>query len=500
MNRFLPPAVLLIACLSGSGSARAVESDASEPKGVNIAVYDAGFALVNEVRSLTLAKGENRIRFHRLPSHLDLASVSFLLLPESGRGLQVMEQQFEYDLGDVTRLFSRYLGKTVEVKTGSGSVKGSLLAAPAGSDEAAKCGSLAVKLEDGSISVLSCPGSIQEVVFPEASRTAYTEPVLLWRAGAAEEGPLKIRLLYTCGGMSWNASYDMVLSESGTEGSLSVRANLANRSGGDYHDARVKLISTEKGSFPPILPDRPNQEGEAAPAAPALRYGYGIEQPDFERSVAGQALLSTYDLPDLLNIEDGDNLYIQLRSFQKVPVARLYVYDGVKFDRFQRNRRNDWNYGTEFQRTVETYVEFKNTKALGMGVDLPPGQFRLYQQRADGSMDLVGQDVVPATSAEKAARIRLGPARGISGERERTGYTELTPLHEYEESFEIRLENSSPDEAEVRVVEHLYRWNQFEIVKADSDYTATGLQTIEFRPVIKAGGKRSIHYTVRYRW
>ena len=126
--------------------------------------------------------------------------------------------------------------------------------------------------------------------------------------------------------------------------------------------------------------------------------------------------------------------------------------------------------------------------------------FRLYQQKADASLDLIGEDHVQATPAGATATVLLGPARGILGERERTGYSEVTPLHEYEESFEIRLENNSPEEIEIRVVEHLYRWNQFEVVKADTDYKAMGPQTIEFRPVLKSGGKRTVHYTVRYRW
>ena len=85
-------------------------------------------------------------------------------------------------------------------------------------------------------------------------------------------------------------------------------------------------------------------------------------------------------------------------------------------------------------------------------------------------------------------------------ERARTGYTEVTPLHEYEESFEIRIENQSERATEVRVVEHLYRWPDYEIVRADTEYNETGPQTIEFRPLVKPGGKRSVHYTVRYSW
>ncbi len=73
-------------------------------------------------------------------------------------------------------------------------------------------------------------------------------------------------------------------------------------------------------------------------------------------------------------------------------------------------------------------------------------------------------------------------------------------MHEYEETFEIRLTNLGEEAALVRVVEHLYRGPEFEIVKADSEYTQTGPQTIEFRPELKPGARRALHYTVRYRW
>ena len=53
---------------------------------------------------------------------------------------------------------------------------------------------------------------------------------------------------------------------------------------------------------------------------------------------------------------------------------------------------------------------------------------------------------------------------------------------------------------EIRVVERLYRWPDFEIVKADFEYREIGPQTIEFRPVIKAGGSLTLRYTVRFRY
>ena len=129
-----------------------------------------------------------------------------------------------------------------------------------------------------------------------------------------------------------------------------------------------------------------------------------------------------------------------------------------------------------------------------------PGTFRVYDRRADGSVDLAGESRMDGVPAGGRGSVFLGPARGLRGERERTGYSEVTAGHSYEESFEIRLENDSDSEVEIRVVEHLYRWNDYEIVRADAEYQETAPQTIEFRPVLKPGGRRAIHYTVRYNW
>lgn len=474
----VPLAAVLLSALPSA--AAPVESQASPPKGVTIAVYDAGYGLVSELRSVTLAKGENLVTFGRLPPRIDAASAS--LIPISGGKFEVLEQQFRYDLADVSSLLNRYLGKPVEVTTPAGVRKGTLVSA-SGSGNGL---SLALSSADGSVAVLAGADAPSEISFPDAARTAFLEPAILWRADAAQEGPLNLRLSYVVPGLSWDATYDAILSDEGREAYLAARASVKNDTGTGFPDARIRLVATEKGA--------------AGGGGGVLRYSYGRSEPDAERSVAAAGAVGSYDLARPLTLARGETAHVQLRTVERLPVSRFYVYDGVRFDRFQRNRRNDWNYGTECHRTVETRLQFSNTKDGGLGTDLPPGTFRLYEQNANGALELVGEDRLPAVPAGGGANLLMGPARGLVGERERTGYSEITPLHEYEESFEIRLENNTTEEVEIRVVEHLYRSDQFDVVKADTDYTGAGPQTIEFRPVLKPGGKRSVHYTVRYRW
>jgi hypothetical protein len=69
-----------------------------------------------------------------------------------------------------------------------------------------------------------------------------------------------------------------------------------------------------------------------------------------------------------------------------------------------------------------------------------------------------------------------------------------------DESFEIKLRNRKPEPVEIRVVEHLYRWNNWVITAKSDDFKKTDSQTIEFRVPVKPDEERTVTYTVHYSW
>ncbi len=484
---------LLAACSSLAVVAHA--ADATAPRGTTLSIYDSGFALVSELRTLTLAGTEERVVFKNLPSRLDAQSLSVEPVA-GGKGFEVLEQRFEDDLAEPARLLQRYHNRPVQVRVADGMRQGRLSAGWSGQPDA---GALQLIQPDGGL--LSFPQwqAINEVTFPEAERNAFLEPTLIWQIRAPAEGPQNVRLNYLTDGLSWRAAYDLLLAEDGQTVRLSSRVALRNQTGGAFREARVKLVLTEQGT---VVAEEASVASRAndPTAAPPQRYPYGGREPRTELAVASLAAVETYEVPRPVNLGDGDEVQVQMVAVERLPVSRFYVYDGVRFDRFQRNRRNDWSYGTEYRTTVDTHLEFDNTAPNGLGQNLPPGRASLYQRGEGDLVDLVGRDYLLPVKQGGQGHLRLGPARGLRGERERTGYSEVKPLREYEESFEIRLSNDSDQTVVVRVVEHLYRWSDYEIVKSDLDYETTGPQTIEFQPELKPGGRRSIHYTVRYRW
>ena len=476
-----------------SGAAEVEASAATERQ---ITLYDQGFGVVSEVRRLNLARGINQIRFRDFPAGVSPASISFVPVTGVTR-LSVLEQQFLHDAHHLPTLLRRFLQENITVVARGERVTGRLLQVP--DWNAGQPLMIAGARQD--VQVFATPDSIQEIILPEAESRAYISPTLRWRVESETAGTQSIRLTYRVEPLSWTAFYDVILDETGEQAYFANRIAVANQAEGRLDAARIELVSTERGSLQSARRSaiaRPQREPQ--PTTPALRYAYGSTEPVFLESAASLAPLQKYSLEQSISLGSGETTYAQYVSVESMPVNRFYVYDGVKFDRFPRHRRNDWNYGTEFHSAVETHLQFENVVAHGLGMPLPAGTFRLYQRRADGAVEFLGEDELQAVAAGGMGSVLLGPARGLLGERERTGYTEVTPLRVYEESFQIRLENNTDETVEIRVVEHLYRWHEYEIVRADAEYEQTADQTIEFRPVLRPGGRRSIHYTVRYSW
>ena len=92
-----------------------------------------------------------------------------------------------------------------------------------------------------------------------------------------------------------------------------------------------------------------------------------------------------------------------------------------------------------------------------------------------------------------------GNAFDIVGERKQTNFKKIAD-RVIEESFEIKVRNHKKEDIEVRVVEHLYRWTDWEIVQKSMGFEKKDAQTIEFLTKIPKDGESVITYTVRYTW
>jgi len=53
---------------------------------------------------------------------------------------------------------------------------------------------------------------------------------------------------------------------------------------------------------------------------------------------------------------------------------------------------------------------------------------------------------------------------------------------------------------QVRIVEHLYRWADWDIIEKSAPFLKTDSRTIEFRVKVPKDEEVKVFYWVRYRW
>ena len=212
-----------------------------------------------------------------------------------------------------------------------------------------------------------------------------------------------------------------------------------------------------------------------------------------------------YSLPRPTTLHDRETKQVEFVRAEGVTASRFYVYDGVKLD---QNRYRSWNYenirnqsdyGTQSNPKVWVMREFKNSEANHLGIPLPKGRVRFYRRDSDGQLEFTGENTIDHTPKDETLRAFTGDAFDLTGERKRTNF-KVNNYNNADESFEIKLHNHKKEPVEIRVVEHLYRWTNWDITEASDTWLKTDAQTIEFRVQVKPDEEKTVTYTAHYSW
>jgi len=477
-----------------------------------LTIYNQNFAVVKEQRSLQLKAGENEIRVADLTAHLEPDSVVLRDLKQAG-SIRILEQNYESDPLSEALLLRKSEGKTLdfEIAMPDGQkkiVKGRILRSGYVPHTAAfqRYGQQYYQRQMAMVStggegqiIVEVDGKIQfglpgKPIFDALDPKAFLKPTLLWKLWTDAAGPHDTEFSYLTGGMRWEATYNVVAPEKGDVMDLIGWVTLENVSGKDFENAGVKLMA-----------------GDVARAS----QGEGLEQfARLQMADAAQPAAVTertfdeyhlYSLPRPTTVLDREIKQVEFVRAVNVPARRIYVYDGFKSD--PRYRGWDYNsirtnaeYGTVSNPKVWVMLEFRNAAASQLGMPLPKGKVKVYRRDVDGRNEFVGEDQIDHTPQDETVRLYTGNAFDIVGERRQTNFRLDTSSHWADESFEIKVRNHKKQEAEVRVVEHMYRCLQWDVTVKSADFRKADARTIEFRPRIPANGEAVITYTVHYSW
>jgi hypothetical protein len=483
----LPLCAAAQTALTVYSSARPGSLDARTFRNGGEGVPVPGYALVREDRPFELRAGRNAVRVSDVPALIDPTTVSFASLTHPG-ATRVVEQSFEFDLTSTSKLLSRYLDREITVEQPRGdrveAVTGTLVGT---------LGGLTLKQPDGSVRVVEQRSGIR---LPSLPGGLVAKPTLAWDIETSAGGTHQARLAYQTGGITWWADYNLTYSEPRPgECRLDVAAwvTLVNQSGASYRDARLKLVAGDvQRAQPP--------EALMMAAAPAMRVAQ-----DRAEGFAQKAFFEyhLYTLGRRTSIPDNSTKQIELfPAASGAACEKTLVYQGQAPAPYYGAPITDRSLGTQSNRKVDVYLRVRNSAANRLGMPLPGGKVRVAQQdRADGTLEFIGEDVIGHTAVDETVQVKLGSAFDVVGERRQLDFRIDTAGKWMEEDIEVRVRNQKPDEA-VRVIakENLYRWSAWSVLRKSHEFSKEDSRTLHFPLRIAPKGEAVVRYTVRYTW
>jgi hypothetical protein len=477
-----------------------------------LTIYNQQFAVVRETIPLELKPGVNQVEFTGTTAQLEAASV-MLRDPSGKRVLRILEQNYRADPVSLEALMKRYEGQTIEFQIRNGdrieTVSGKIVRAGGAWRQG-----LPAQYSYGSYATTSASQAAQPIIevagklrfdlpgvplFPGLGAGMILKPTLDWTIETDRAGRLDAELGYVTGGFNWNADYNIVQSDSKALDIIGW-VTMENRSGKEFENALVKLMAGDVNKISP-------SDGRAAPANGPVRgnvIGGILGGPPVTEKTFDEYHLYTLQRP--VTLHDMESKQVEFVRAAGVKSDIVYVYDGMKVDTSRYRSyapealRNDSSYGTLSNPKVWVMREFINSDANHLGIPLPKGRVRFYRRDTDGRLEFTGEDSIDHTAKDEKIRVFTGAAFDLTGERKRTIFHIDMGRSMMDEAFEIKVRNHKKEPAEVRVVEHLYRWSTWDISTNSAPYAKTDAQTIEFRVQLQPDEEKTVTYAAHYTW
>jgi len=424
---------------------------------VALTVYNQNFALVKDVRSLDLQRGNPEVRLDDVAALIDPTSVHFAALDHPD-AVAVQEQNYQYDVANADRLLERYLNQPVTVHMKEGNDRsGTLLSFDGGN----------LVLQDSKGASVLNRAEVRDVGLGEVPGGLVVKPTLFWRLASDRTGSERVEVSYLTNGINWHAEYVAVVNAQDTGLTMNGWVSLDNQSGATYENAKLKLVAGDVHRVTPTQPPIPMEMDRAI----ALKAGAAQFQ---ERGFFEYHL---YTLERPATVADKETKQLALFPSASASAKKVITYDGAM----------DGN-------KVAIRMEFENSKKNNLGMALPAGKVRVYKEDTDKALEFVGEDQIDHTPRDEKVRLFLGNAFDIVGERIQTSYKEVS-TRTHEESYSIEIRNHKDAPQPVTIIEHLN--GDWKITDKSADFVKKDSRTAEFPVTAPANGSVKVTYTVR---
>ena len=451
-------------------SAAPLTSTRADQTQVSLTIYNSNLGLVKDVREIELAEGLTRLQFMDVAARI-MPTTVLVRSRTDANTLQVLEQNYEYDLLSPDKLLEKYVGKEVKLLDKNYFT---------GKDELVTATLLATNdspiYRVGDEISIGLPG---RVILPQLPANLIAQPTLVWLLRTQAASTHTIEASYLTDDITWQADYVAALNSDDSLADLSGWVSIENKSGTTYRDATLKLVA---GDINRVQPEVLYEQAMTMAAPPGAR-----SEPQFQEEAFFEYHL--YTLERATTVQDNQTKQMSLLSAADIPITKRLVLRGQP-----HYARATFDTPPPLQK-VSVYLEIENAEQHHLGIPLPKGTLRVYKADAQGSLQFVGEDNIDHTPKDETVSVKMGEAFDVVGERRQTSFTRLSRRLS-EVSWQIVVRNHKDEDVRVRVEEPMS--GDWEVVASTPEqHEKPDAHTLRFEVAVPKNGEVTIGYRVR---
>jgi hypothetical protein len=477
-SRTLSIAILMLFASTAYASEEEKRTSLDEQTSVAVTIYNENLALIKDQRTITLDNGFNLLAFRGVSAKMRPETA--LLRNLNNAGLNVIEQNFDFDLLTPQKLLEKYVGKQVRIATMN----------PVTGEE---------KIEEATVLstnqgvVIKINDRIEtnprgRFIFDKVPENLRDQPTLVIQLDSPTSKAQDVELSYLSSGLSWKADYVAELNAKDNKLDLIGWVTLNNTSGTSYNNAKLQLVAGDvnvvKHDFGRRL------EGKAMPVAKMMV---------MEDSAMQEESLFEYHLYSLnrpTTVSNNQTKQVSLLTATQVPVTKEFLLQGNTY----YYQSSYGNIGQKMK--VGVYVEFKNKKKSGLGLPLPKGIVRVYKKDKAGNAQFIGEDNIDHTPKNEDIRLKLGNAFDITADKKQTTFKKRVAFgkysYAYESAYEIKIKNAKSEPVTVVVREPVP--GDWKMLEHSHPFKKVAAGTAEWHIEIPAEGSTTLEYNVLVRY
>ena len=477
-------ALLTISCLFLFSNAKVIAADSveqlstlKEQKSVAVTIYNDDLALIKDLRQVTLVNGNFNLAWRDVSAQMRPETALLRSITNPG-SIEVLEQNFNFDLLTPQSLLNKYIGQTVSVvksnpATGVESKENAIVLA-ASNGVVLK---MADRIETG------MPGRI---IFDNVPSNLRDRPTLVIGGDNRGEATQDIALSYLTGGLSWKADYVAELNDKDDQLDLSGWVTLTNTSGTSYPNAKLQLVAGDI--------NRVQREFAAPRALRAKIMADAAAAPMREEALMEYHL---YSLDRLTTIAENQTKQVALLNASAVPASKELVLAG-----------SDYYYAASYgdlgqKMKVDVFVQFDNKESARLGMPLPKGIIRVYKLDKTGNAQFVGEDHIDHTAKNEIIRLKLGQSFDVTADKKQTEFKQLSTggasgINRFESAYEITLKNAKKELATVVVQEPIP--GDWKMVNESQPHSKPASNTAMWKVAVPAEGSITLKYRVQVKY